>query len=277
VVAFGPDRFGETRVPESVGVNPSGVTSIAAAYGVSFAVANGRVVGWGDNGVGQLNVPVSAQSNVTAVAASSGGGLALKDDNTLVEWGFQAPALPAGLSGSTRPRISAITGENVFYLALAAGKVTQWGAPDNGFGISQVPAAATSGVIAIDSGTGHALALKDDGSVIGWGYNNAGQAAVPATAQSFVTAIAAGGNHSLALKNDHTIIAWGDLATVPASVQGKTIAIAAGQMFDAALLYDGTIITWDRTGTTQTIPAPTDGTATTALAAGDRHLLTIRR
>lgn len=277
VAAYGPDRFGETRVPGSAGVNPSGVTSIAAAYGVSFAVANGRVVGWGDNGVGQLNVPAGAGSNVTSVAATSGGGLALKDDNTLVEWGFQAPALPAGLSGSTRPRISAITGENVFYLALAGGKVVEWGAVDNGFGISRLPAAVNSDVIAIDSGTGHGLALSQDGGVVGWGYNNAGQATVPDAARSFVEAIAAGGNHSLALKNDHTLVAWGDLNAVPAAAQGRTVAIAAGQSFDAALLYDGTIITWGATGTNQTIAPPADGTVTTALAAGDRHLLALRR
>ena len=64
---------------------------------------------------------------------------------------------------------------------------------------------------------------------------------------------------------------------VPAAAQGKTIAIAAGQWFNAALLYDGTILTWGTADTTQTIPPPTDGTVTTALATGDRHLLTVRR
>lgn len=279
VAAFGPDRFGDTRVPASVGTNPSGVSAVAAAYNVSFAVANGRVIGWGDNGIGQTTIPAAAQSNVTAVAATSGGGLARKGDNTLVEWGFQAPRIPAGLSGSTRPQITAIAGENVFYLALAGGKVTEWGAPDNGFGISRVPAEATSGISAIASGTGHALALKDDG-VIGWGYDNLGQATVPDAAKHHVIAIDAGGYHSIALKDDHTIVTWGGpsaLNDVPPAAQGNTVAVAAGQSFNAALLYDGTIVIWGTPDTTQTIAPPTDGSATTALAAGDRHLLTIRK
>ncbi|MFL6100526.1 MAG: MBG domain-containing protein [Actinomycetales bacterium] len=280
VAAFGPNRSGDTTVPTSVGTNPSGVGAIAASADDSFAVADGRVVGWGDNSLGQTTIPPAATSSVTQIAATSGGGLALKNDNTLLDWGWLAPKIPAGLSGPLAPHISAITGENAYYLALAGGAVTEFGGTD-GFGISTIPAAAKAGVIAIDSGTGHALALKDDGSVVAWGYNNAGQATVPDAAKSFVTAIAAGGNHSLALKNDHTVVAWGDtsngLNTVPAAAQGKTIAIAAGAYFNAALLYNGTIVTWGTADTTQTIPPPTDGTATTALTAGARHLLTIRR
>jgi Putative Ig domain/Regulator of chromosome condensation (RCC1) repeat len=280
VAAFGPSRSGDTTVPASVGTNPSGVGAIAAGGDSSFAVADGRVVGWGDNSLGQTTIPAGAGANVTQVAATSGGALALKNDNTLLDWGWLTPKIPAGLSGPLAPHIDAITGENAYYLALTGGAVTEFGGTD-GFGISAVPAAAKSAVIAIDSGTGHALALKYDGSVIAWGANNTGQATVPAAAQSFVAAIAAGGNHSLALKTDHTVVAWGDsalgLSSVPAAAQGKTVAIAAGTYFDAALLADGTILTWGTPDTTATIPPPTDGTITTTLAAGNRHLLTIRR
>ncbi|MFL6100527.1 MAG: choice-of-anchor Q domain-containing protein [Actinomycetales bacterium] len=279
VTASGPDRSGDTRVPASVGTNPSGVTSIAASDDVSLAVASGRVVGWGDNGLGQTTIPAAATSNVTAVAASSFGGVALKRDNSLVSWGLLAPALPASLAGPGGPPITAITGENVFYLALADGSVIELGSPDKGFGISQVPSAAMSGVTAIASGTGHGLALKN-GGVVAWGYDNLGQATVPDAVKTGVIAIDAGGYHSLALKSDGTIVAWGggsSLSTVPAAAQGRAVAIAAGQWFNAALLDDGTIVTWGTDDTTQTIAPRTDGTVTTALAAGARHLLAIRR
>jgi alpha-tubulin suppressor-like RCC1 family protein len=45
----------------------------------------------------------------------------------------------------------------------------------------------------------HSLALKNDGTVVGWGYNEYGQATIPAGLTN-VAAIAAGYFHSLALK-----------------------------------------------------------------------------
>ena len=59
--------------------------------------------------------------------------------------------------------------------------------------------AGLSGITAIAAGYHHSLALKDDGTVVGWGDNYYGQATPPA-GLSGVTAIAAGSYHSLALK-----------------------------------------------------------------------------
>ncbi|HIG45586.1 MAG TPA: cell wall anchor protein, partial [candidate division Zixibacteria bacterium] len=53
-------------------------------------------------------------------------------------------------------------------------------------------------VTAIASGGPHSLALKSNGTVVAWGYNNQGQTNVPQYLDD-VTAIAAGGYHSMAL------------------------------------------------------------------------------
>ena len=83
-----------------------------------------------------------------------------------------------------------------------------------------------SGIVSVASGASHSLALKNDGTVWAWGYNNYGQLGynvlggsrlVPIQVKdetgngylSGVTAIAAGGSHSLALKSDGTVWAWG--------------------------------------------------------------------
>jgi len=65
------------------------------------------------------------------------------------------------------------------------------------YGQANVPLGMNDG-IAVASGGDHGLALKRDGSVVAWGYNQYGQLNVP-VGLSNVTAIAAGYYHSLAL------------------------------------------------------------------------------
>jgi hypothetical protein len=61
---------------------------------------------------------------------------------------------------------------------------------------------------AIAAGFGHCLALRKDGTIVGWGLNDANQA-IPPDGNDFV-AIGAGNQHSLAIKKDGSIVGWGD-------------------------------------------------------------------
>ena len=125
-----------------------------------------------------------------------------------------------------------------------------------------------SGVIAIDCGIEHSLALKSDGTVWAWGRNGNGQlgdvtttnssSPVQASGLTGVIAIAVGGNHSLALKSDGTVWAWGfnqygqlgdsttTQRTTPVQVSGLSgvIAIASGGYHSMALKSDGTVWAW---------------------------------
>ena len=58
-----------------------------------------------------------------------------------------------------------------------------------------------SGVVAIAAGQFHTVTLKQDGTVVAWGYNQYGQTRVPA-GLSGVVAIAAGWSHTVALRLD---------------------------------------------------------------------------
>jgi alpha-tubulin suppressor-like RCC1 family protein len=71
--------------------------------------------------------------------------------------------------------------------------------------------------------------------VVGWGTGDYGQTTIPA-GLSGVTAIAAGHYHSLALKSDGTVVGWGAdwLTTIPAGLSGVT-AIAAGSSHSLAV------------------------------------------
>jgi uncharacterized delta-60 repeat protein len=136
-----------------------------------------------------------------------------------------------------------------------------------------------SDVIAVALGSGHALALRDDGTVVGRGGNDFGQATAP-TNLTGVVAIAAGLYHSLALKNDGTVVGWGGFsspyygdysaaARPPTNLTG-VVAIAAGNYHSLALKSDGTVVDWGDES------APTNLTGVVAISGGAGHSLALK-
>ena len=155
-----------------------------------------------------------------------------------------------------------------------------------------------------------ALALKADGTVVGWGSNGSGQlgdgttvynTSVPVTAAGLgdVVAVATGYLHSVALRADGTVFTWGansygqlgDGTTtgslVPKAVPGLggVVAIAAGLNHTLAVKADGTAWAWGRnlcgmlgdgTSTLRTSPVPVSNLSdVTSVAAGADHTLAV--
>jgi hypothetical protein len=134
-----------------------------------------------------------------------------------------------------------------------------------------VPPSATN-VIAIDCGDLHNLALRSNGTVIGWGL--APGSTVPLSATN-VVAISGGGNHSLALRADGTVLAWGLSSSGQVSVPPTAtniIAISAGYDFSLALRADGTLVQWGAPKLSQ----PTNLNNIVAIAAGYSHGTALR-
>ncbi len=159
--------------------------------------------------------------------------------------------------------------------ATSAGMVIAWGYGE--YGQTNVPAGLTE-VIAVAGARFHSLALKSDGTVVGWGCGllptNYGQCA----GQTGAIAIAANGYHSLALRSDGMVVAWGNNAqgqtNLPFGLTGVT-AIAAGLWHNLALKSDGTVVAWGGNSDGQrTVPAGLTGV--TAIAAGDSHSLALK-
>ena len=151
VIGWGDNRDNQTNSP----VSATNVVAIAAGYYYSLALkADGSVVGWGDNEYGQTNTPASA-TNVVAIAAGSYHSLALKADGTVVGWGYNQSGQATGVPNNISPYTS--TG----FVAVAGQTLTN--------------------VVAIAAGYSHSLALKADGSVVGWGYSQYGQTNSPAS------------------------------------------------------------------------------------------------
>ncbi|MEZ4862431.1 MAG: PKD domain-containing protein [Caldilineaceae bacterium] len=265
---------GTVTVRNTLGLDGDGGT-VVRPFSIKVGVpppTNGTVNVWGNNGVGQLNIPVGL-SGVIKIAAGLLHTLALKNDSTVVAWGdntYGQSTVPTGLSG-----VTAIAAGARHSLALKGdGTVVAWG--ENSTGQLNIPAGLNN-VTAIAAGDFHSLALKNDGTVVAWGSNTTSESTVPAGLNN-VTAIGAGWGFSVALKGDGTVVAWGDNTykqlTVPAGLSG-VIRIAAGRLHTLAIRQDNTVVAWGYTCCNQT-RVPAGLTNVIAVAGGGYHSLALK-
>ncbi|MFA7158542.1 MAG: hypothetical protein WC299_04505 [Kiritimatiellia bacterium] len=191
----------------------------AIAAGVRHTVAlrkDGTLWTWGSNSSGQLGYGTNAPgmfpvqvkgpggsgvlSDVQAIAAGVACTMALKKDGSAWAWG-----------DNTFGQLGDGTRENRSAPVQVKG--------ENGQG-------SLAGISAIAAGRYFAAALKRDGTMLAWGFNEGGLrgdgtregSLVPVAVKdsagsgnlSNITAIAAGSRHILAVDNDGVILAWGD-------------------------------------------------------------------
>ncbi len=250
--------------------------AVAIAAGSTHALAvraDGTVLAWGTNTVGEIGNPavsgtqhsavnvagvggVGLLNGVIAVAAGESFSLALRHDGTVVAWGDDAfGQLGRGATPSST---------NIPVQVKGIG----------GVGV-------LTDVVAIAAGRHHSLALRSDGSLVTWGRNQAGQLGtgtigdnrnVPvqilaARGLPFtrLIAVAGGAQHSLALRSDGTVLAWGSdsdgqlgngdsvgNSSTPRAVVTSTgkgalaniVSIAAGSVHSVAVAVDGTVSSW---------------------------------
>jgi YD repeat-containing protein len=172
----------------------SDIAALAAGMGHALAVKkDGTVWAWGYNDDGELGdgkrkdrftpFQIPGLSGVKAIAAGSHHSVALKNDGTVWMWGGQNKAdrslTPRRLAGLSQ--IVAISAGGWYSLALKDdGTVWAWGVIANGEQDDDtmnevirkpVQIKGLTNVAGIAAGLWHALALKKDGTVWGWGRN----------------------------------------------------------------------------------------------------------
>jgi alpha-tubulin suppressor-like RCC1 family protein len=256
--------------------------------------SNGTVWAWGKNDKGQLGVtssetcwghpcstmPIQVSggeagteflTDIIAIAGGSGHTIALRNDGTVWAWGDN------GVGQLGRPTTAEICGN----YSCSSTPVKVHGLTD---------------VVAIASGGHHNTALKSDGTLWSWGYNNLGQLGVGPTScclatpvqvkggetgTEFLTGVVSMANgfyHTIALRNDGTVWAWGggslgrlgrltteycgpvECSTTPLQVSGgdtgtafltDVIAIANGSHHNIAQKSDGTLWSWGYNASSQ--------------------------
>jgi alpha-tubulin suppressor-like RCC1 family protein len=245
----------DSSVPVAVSMTAGlfGKTVVSVAAGNSHCVAlcsNGMVVGWGNNGIGQLGnnnsspyftvavavttTGVLAGKTVVSVAAGNAHSLALCSDGTLVAWG----ANTVGQLGNNSTNSSSVP-----------------------VVVNMTGAFAGKTVARLVGGNNSSMTVCADGSVIGWGSNASGQlgnntvgsqSTVPVAmnvvgvlAGKAVVSVACGNNFTLAPCSDGSIVAWGQnifgtlgnnsTTTTPTPIAVNSNLLGTGERFTTAV------------------------------------------
>jgi alpha-tubulin suppressor-like RCC1 family protein len=121
------------------------------------------------------------------------------------------------------------------------------------------------------------LAVNQDAAVVTWPNNH------QPTVLSNVVAIAARGPYAIALRNDGSVLGWSSIPmaypSIPAGLTNATSIACGGGSFGQtergmALRHDGTVLVW-KSGLPVEEPVPTGLGTATAIAAGAAHSLAI--
>ncbi|HTL87518.1 MAG TPA: hypothetical protein VL856_20205 [Acidimicrobiia bacterium] len=222
-VAFRPTRMHRANaylvLPDSDS-EAQWYTSLTGLGGRQQAQADGGLLAWGDDHYGQAGQNPSLGPN-----------------------NCQCVILPSAVPGLTNV-VDAQVGDIAAVAATSDGHVWTWGqncVGSLGIGTTdctnfvhptpvQVP--NLSGVVKVAAGYGHALALRDDGTVVGWGDNSGG---------------AIGGTGQTAVKSPFAMVNFTNVAdiaagtvTIPSPTRGDV-----DQGTSVALRTDGTVYTQD--------------------------------
>ncbi len=228
---------------------------------------------------------VTGSSATPAIGGGDYHSVALRSDGAVFGWGMNTgrqladgtttnrplPVATGGLTGITAISV----GSNFSLARLSDGRVAAWGSPQSGrlgngtTGPTPTWPVFATGIttaVAVEAGETYGLVLLADGTVRGFGANNAGQLGdgtsgtdrltpVAVSSLTSVAGVSAGGSFSLAVKTDGTAWSWGTntsgqlgtgtttARTTPGAVSGISgvTSVAAGGSTSYFLLSDGTV------------------------------------
>jgi len=170
--------YGDSQAPKQVllgGSELAHVTQVAAGAIHSLALtSDGNLYAWGDNTYGELgsdptipadgtnvnpidpqlvSIPLGTGVTISQIAAGGSTSYALLSDGTVYAWGYNG----MGQLGKDPTK-------------------TDWNGGNSGlFRFTPIPITLPLPAVAISAGWDHVLALLNDGTVMGWGFNEYAQ------------------------------------------------------------------------------------------------------
>jgi len=219
----------------------------AAACGIwhSLVIKNdGTLWAWGKNYYGQVNpdgkkadfsytvaAPIKLMSNVKAIYANEDASYAIQNDGTLWGWGYSRAAYSIGTPKNGFEMIAknvrtVSAGEDSLFFIKSDDSLWCYGQNEflipkaNEYYFPQDPVKVMTGVKDIAVNSLYATAIKNDGSLLIWGWGfylkdiigKESELTVkkPYRLMTDVLAVSNGAFHSLVLKKDGSIWAWGN-------------------------------------------------------------------
>ena len=288
VVTWGGMAIGENFGEDSSAVSSSlisGVKNIASTHGAFAALKeDGSVVTWGLSRDGGNSSTVADQltSGVTNIFSTNYSFAALKENGSVVVWGWDkyGGKLDYHLGpwsshinnvSNTNGDISSLQNginkiytisDGIFGATKKDGSVVVWGYGYAGVWLDhedpdvirfvEVSDQLNSNVINIFSTGNAAAALKNDGSVVTWGWKSRGgdSSAIASKLASDVVSISSTEYAFAALKDDGSVITWGDKtkggdsSEISHLISSDVKKIYGGGDSFAALKNDGSVVSW---------------------------------
>ncbi|WP_269541151.1 RCC1 domain-containing protein [Cerasicoccus fimbriatus] len=240
--------------------------------GVAFIYA------WGDNEYRQTaSIPKNTQ-DLRKISAGETHVTALRDSGTYSSWGGYSDFRGIDYiydDAEFDPKITLFDCGGSYIIYQQEGGYVNVINYDGGSYVTTPDEVDNS--IALATSGRHMLALKSDGTIIGWGNDSSGETTPPEGLNDAI-AISAGYRFSLALREDKTVVAWGYNSSgqcdVPEGLDNVK-AIDAGYNFAMALQEDGSVVTWGNNSDGQ-CDVPAGLTNVIAISAGREHALALK-
>ena len=216
------------------------------------------------------NLPTGAGIRSACSSSSGNFGFAVRDDGTLLNWGTEPQAYP-GLTGQVlnnpamaniKDALQVACGDYAVVVRRKDGTVSGWGYTGDKFNswVTSTPPANLTNVTSVVAGGLSYGALKADGSVVLWGWDewdSYGPLNGKTGFKALAAGVANGGANFVAVKTDGSVVlaardfdANGGPVAFPAPPAGLTgvVSVAIGRWQALAVKQDGTVVAWGSKG-----------------------------
>ena len=240
-------------LPEDVLKADITLLSVGSDHAVA-ADSNGKIYTWGNNRLGQTNLPRKVDGhNIKQLIAGNKYSALLDEDGTLLLWG-NSNGTDLKIKKAFQGQIDQVAlADNCYISLLKDGSVAYTGFNASAL-LANIPAGLESDVVQVACTAYTGAALKSDGTVVVWGNSSNGEANIPEH-DSKIVKLYAGRYHYVAECEDGTYISWGSNAhkqcDIPADLAEGKVQIeqmAVGYYQNYAISTTGKLYTWGLKG-----------------------------